>query len=139
MSSLNAKEMDAQKPYWKKEGGVKALDLRMPHVNGRGAMFEALFEGNEWVEGKTALHEGHFDESIFNLKCLLERNPDVISVYSGDANVPSKTVRSYYSDLISEKYPYKIVFDRKSPPVPQWLYPRSIDFLVNESILLIRK
>ena len=111
----------------------------MPHVTGRGERFEALFEGNEWVQGKTALHEPHVDESIFNLHCLIDRNPDVISVYSGDVNVPSNEVRSYYADLLGERYPYKIVFDRKSPPVSQWLYPRSIDFLVNESILLIRK
>ena len=139
LSSLNAKEMDAQKPEWKKAVGVNVLDLRMPHVNVRGEMFEELFQGNKWVQGKTALHERHADESIFNLPCLLERNPDVISIYDGDVNVPSPTVNTYYSDLMSEKYPYKIVFDRKSPPVNQWVYPRSIDFLVNRSILLIRK
>ena len=139
MDSLKAKELDAQKPEWEKEKGGQVLDLRMPHVNGRAESFEERFQGNEWVQGKTVLHEGHFDESIFNLQRLLERNPDVISVYDGDIHVPSNTVRSYYGDLISEKYPYKIVFDRESPPVPQWIYPHHIDFLANRSILLIRK
>ena len=139
IDSLQAKEFDAQKPDWKKEARARVLDLRMPRVNGRAEAFDERFQGNEWVEGKTALHEGQFDESIFNLKCLQERNPDVVSVYDGDASVPSPIVRSYYADMLSERFAYKIVFDRQSPPVPQWVYPRNIDFLVNRTILLMRK
>ena len=139
LSSLEAKELDAQKPEWKKAAGAKVVDLRMPHVSGRGERFETLFQGNPWVEGQTALHEVRVDESIFNLQCLLARNPDVISIFYADVTVPSDTVRNYYSDLISEKYPYKVVFDRKSPPAPDWVYPHTIDFLTNRSILLRRK
>jgi hypothetical protein len=139
IGSLKAKELDAQNPEWESAAGAEVLDLRMPHVNGRLELFEKLFHDNKWVHGQAIRHEKYFDVSIFNLQRLLERNPDVISVYDGDTGVPSPIVRSYYSDLMSEKYPYKIVFDHQSPPVPQWVYPRTIDFLVNRSAILIRK
>ena len=139
MSGSKMKELSVQKSDWKAGVDAPVLDLRMPHANGREELFNALFQGNPWVEGQTTLHEGNIDDSIFNLQCLLERNPDVVSVFDGDMNVRNSVVRSYYADLLSEKYPYKIVFDRASPATPEWAYPRTIDFLVNRSVLLIRK
>jgi len=31
------------------------------------------------------------------------------------------------------------VFDRRSPPVPAWVYPRDIDFLDNHATILQRR
>jgi len=62
-----------------------------------------------------------------------------ISVYSWNYRVPSDTVRKYYSDLLLGKFPYIIVFDAETAPVPAWIYPRTIDFLAGRITILQRK
>ena len=117
----------------------RVVDLRMPHVSGRAVLFERIFKGNRWVEGQAAAHEGCDDEQLFSAKELLARNPDFVTIDSSDYQVPSETVKSYYRDLMQEKFPYRVVYDRQSPPVPQWIYPRVIDDLQDRTILLVRK
>jgi len=53
--------------------------------------------------------------------------------------VPSRTVRSYYGDLLAGKFPYEIVFDAETARVPAWTYPRTIDFLAGRITILQRK
>ena len=136
---LDVFEVQVGKPPGREIPPGKVVDLRMPHPNGRAVLFEKVFKGNRWVEGQAAAHEGSYDEQLFSLKELLARNPDFVTIDSSDYKVPSETVKSYYHNLMQEKFPYSVVYDRQSPPVPQWIYPRVIDDLQDRTILLVRK
>jgi hypothetical protein len=139
LPGLDAIEVELAKAPEKEIPPGKVADLRMPHASGRAELFERVFKGNRWVEGQAAAHEGSYDEQLFSIKELLARNPDFVTIDSADYQVPSETAKSYYDNLIQEKFPYKVVYDRQSPPVPQWIYPRVIDFLQDRTILLVRK
>jgi len=140
LPGLDAVEVQVGKPPGKKIPPGKVVDLRMPHANGRAVLFETVFKGNRWVEGQAAAHEkGSYDEQLFSVKELLARNPDFVTIDSSDYQVPSETAKSYYHNLMQEKFPYRVVYDRQSPSVPQWIYPRVIDDLQDRTILLVRK
>ena len=139
LPGLDAVEVQVGKAPGKEIPPGKVVDLRMPHANGRAVLFETAFKGNRWVEGQAAAHEGSYDERLFSLKELLARNPDFVTIDSSDYQVPSETVKSYYHNLMQEKFPYSVVYDCQSPPVPQWIYPRVIDDLQDRTILLVRK
>jgi hypothetical protein len=115
----------------------ETTDLRLPHVSGRVERFRKILP--EWVQSYAVEKEKVPDEGLFTAAALQKRDPDYISVYSWNYQVPSPTVRRYYGDLLAGKFPYAIVFDAKTPRVPAWIYPRTIDFLAGRIIILQRK
>jgi len=139
LPGLDVVEVQVGKPPGKEIPPGKVVDLRMPHPNGRTVLFERVFKGNRWVEGQAAAHEGRYDEQLFSVKELLARNPDFVTIDFSVYQVPSETAKSYYHNLMQEKFPYRVVYDRQSPSVPQWIYPRVIDDLQDRTILLVRK
>ena len=112
-------------------------DLRLPHMPGRVELFREVFP--DWVQPLVAEKEGHPDQGLFTAAALGKRNPDYIAVYSPDYNVPGETVRRYYGDLLSVKFPYAIVFDGDAAHAPEWTYPRTIDSLRGRITILQRK
>ena len=112
-------------------------DLRLPHMPGRVELFSKVFP--DWVQPLVAEKEGHPDQGLFTAAALGKRNPDYIAVYSPDYNVPGETVRRYYGDLLSGKFPYAIVFDGDAAHAPEWTYPRTIDSLRGRITILQRK
>jgi dolichyl-phosphate-mannose-protein mannosyltransferase len=112
-------------------------DLRLPHMPGRAELFREVFP--DWVQPLVAEKEGHADPRLFTAAALANRNPDYLAVYSADYNVPDNTVRRYYSDFLTGKFPYAIVFDRSTPRAPEWIYPRTIDSLRGRITILQRK
>jgi hypothetical protein len=56
-----------------------------------------------------------------------------------DYNVPGETVRRYYGDLLTGRFPYAIVFDGETPRAPAWVYPHIIDFLRRRITVLQRE
>jgi Dolichyl-phosphate-mannose-protein mannosyltransferase len=112
-------------------------DLRLPHIPGRVELFRKVFP--EWVQPLVAEREGHPDQGLFTATGLEKRNPNYIAIYSLDYKVPGETVRRYYGDLLSGKFPYTIAFDGQTPPAPAWIYPRMIDSLGGRITILQRK
>jgi hypothetical protein len=112
-------------------------DLRLPHMPGRVELFRKAFP--DWVQPLVAEKEGHPDQGLFTADALKKRNPDYIAIYSLDYNVPGETVRRYYGDLLTGKFPYGIAFDGETPPAPAWTYPRTIDMLHGRITILQRK
>ena len=49
------------------------------------------------------------------------------------------TMKDYFQKLLSEQYPYKIVFEEESKHAPTWVYPREIDFLYNRVTILAKE
>jgi hypothetical protein len=48
-------------------------------------------------------------------------------------------MRSFFDDLLAERYPYRIVFDRASPAPPRWTYPRHIDFVEGHRLVILAR
>jgi hypothetical protein len=112
-------------------------DLRLPHMPGRVELFSKVFP--DWVQPLVAEKEGHPEQGLFTAADLEKRNPEYIAVYSQDYNVPGEVVRRYYGDLLGGKFPYAIALDGETPAVPDWIYPRTIDFLRGRITILQRK
>ncbi len=112
-------------------------DLRLPHMPGRVELFRKVFP--EWVQPLVAEKEGNPSQELFTAAALEKRNPNYITIYSRDYNVPGEAVRRYYGDLLTGKFPYAIVFDADAPRAPAWIYPRTIDFLRGRITILQRK
>jgi dolichyl-phosphate-mannose-protein mannosyltransferase len=112
-------------------------DVRLPHMPGRVELFRKVFP--QWVQPLVAEKEGHPDQGLFAAATLEKRNPNYVTIYSLDYNVPGETVRRYYADLLTGKSPYAIVFDGDTPRAPTWIYPRTIDFLRGRITILQRK
>jgi hypothetical protein len=91
------------------------------------------------VQPLAAEKERNPDQGLFTAAALEKRNPNYISIYSLDYHVPGETVRRYYGDLLSGKFPYAIVFDAETPRASAWIYPRRIDFLRGRITILQRK
>jgi len=116
-----------------------AIDLRLPHCNGRTQLFSKVFSKNRWVDGLVASHEGNSDESFFTAAALRERNPDIVTVDASDYKVPSDTVQSFFADLFAGKFPYRVVYDQSTPADLAWVYPKQIDFLRTRCVILAKK
>jgi hypothetical protein len=124
-------------PDWSKLPNFEITDLRLPHMPGRVELFRKIFP--DWVQPLVAEKEGNPDQGLFTAAALEKRNPNYITIYSLDYLVPGETVRRYYGDLLTGKFPYAIVFDGETPRAPTWIYPSTIDFLDGRITILRRK
>jgi Dolichyl-phosphate-mannose-protein mannosyltransferase len=137
LPNFDAREINLGLPHHPGASNWETTDLRLPHVHGRVELFRKIFP--EWVQPYVAEKEKNPDEGLFTAAALQKRDPDYISVYSWNYQVPSETVRKYYRNLLAGEFPYGIVFDAKTARVPAWIYPRTIDFLAGRITILQRK
>ena len=137
LPNFDAHEINLGLPHRPGPSEGETTDLRLPHVSGRVELFRRIFP--EWVQLYVAEKEKNPDEGLFTAAALQKRDPDYISVYSWNYQVPSETVRKYYGDLLAGKFPYVIVFDAETARVPAWTYPRTIDFLAGRITIFQRK
>jgi 4-amino-4-deoxy-L-arabinose transferase-like glycosyltransferase len=141
-------ESTSYTPNWNALPGIKLNNRRFPKVSGRKKMFEEIFKHNPSIMALIQRYEGQQENlNWYFLAELLQRNPQYIAINSlyyerfFQSNIIAKLypeVRNYFKNLIDEKYPYKIVFDKKSNNLPLWVYPRDIDFLENRMIIFAR-
>ena len=124
-------------PQWSKLPDFDASEIRLPHMTGRLELFQKTFP--QWVQPLVAENEANPDPRLFTAAALEKRNPNYITIFSPDYRVPSETVRRYYGDILTGKFPYAIVFDGDIPSAPKWIYPRTIDSLSGRIIILQRK
>jgi hypothetical protein len=139
LSGFNAVELDAASLNWSGAAAGDVIDLRMPHASGRAELFARIFQDNPWMKKHGSDYEKETDESLFTETELRQRNPNIVTVYSSDYEVPSDKVRNYYFNLLAGKFPYGIVFDGQTVDPPRWVYPRSIDFLSGRITILARR
>ena len=137
LPNFDAREINLGLSHKLSVAGEEITDLRMPHVSGRVELFRKIFP--EWVQAYAVKKEKNPDEGLFTAASLQKRDPNYISVYSWNYQVPSDIVRKYYSDLLLGTFPYIIVFDAETAPVPAWVYPCTIDFLAGRLTILQRK
>lgn len=134
---LHGVEFAADQPTHEPAPPNSTIDWRMPVANGRTELFAKVFAGNKWVEEGMWV-EGRPEEPVFSAAAQARRNPDLISIYSPDVDVPIEFVRNYYNDLLAEKLGYKTVFHGTTPEVSPLLYPKFIDCLPGTITILSR-
>jgi Dolichyl-phosphate-mannose-protein mannosyltransferase len=139
LPGLNAVELDADSLRSSKTDDADVVDLRMPRVNGRFELFSKVFESNPWVRDYARKMEDQPNEQLFTQDELRKRNPNIVTVYSSDYEVPSQIVKGYYAKMLEEKFSYDIAFDGKTTEAPRWIYPRDIDFLRGRITILTRR
>ena len=137
LPNFDASEINLGRPDRPIPPARDITDLRLPNMPGRVELFRKVFP--EWVQPLAAEKEGNPDQGLFTAAALEKRNPNYISIYSLDYRVPGETVRRYYGDLLTGKFPYAIVFDADTPRAPKWIYPRTIDHLRGRITILQRK
>ncbi len=137
LPNLDASEINLGRPDRPSPPARDITDLRLPLMPGRVELFRKAFPA--WVQPFVAEKEGNPDQGLFTAAALEKRNPNYITIYSLDYRVPGETVRRYYGDLLSGKFPYAIVFDADTPRAPKWIYPRTIDHLRGRITILQRK
>ncbi len=137
LPDFDASEINLGRPGRPSPPARDITDLRLPLMPGRVELFRKTFP--EWVQPLVAEKEGNPDQGLFTAAALEKRNPNYITIYSLDYRVPSETVRRYYGDLLTAKFPYAIVFDADTPRAPKWIYPRTIDHLRGRITILQRK
>jgi hypothetical protein len=133
-------ESSKQCPNWNRLPGVDLNDYPSPNLNEREALFRKIFGNNKWVMSRVAEKEGHVNEDDYTLAALQKRNPDYVAADSTCyESLGDRHIKTYYEDLLAGRFPYDIVFDLQSPPIPEWVYPRNIDFLNNRITILQRR
>jgi hypothetical protein len=136
LPGLDAVEVQVGKPPGKEIPPGKVVDLRMPHPNGRAILFERYSRETGGWKGKRQPMKG---TTTSNCSASKNCSRGIQTIDSSVYQVPNETAKSYYHNLMQEKFPYRVVYDRQSPPVSQWIYPRVIDDLQDRTILLVRK
>ncbi|NEO37862.1 MAG: phospholipid carrier-dependent glycosyltransferase [Moorea sp. SIOASIH] len=146
-------ESSAYSPQFNKIPEVILTEQRMPDISGRKKKFSRLFKDNPWIMARLqwSTHirwekeDKEEDTQWYTLERLIDRKPDYIAVNSRYYNrfivrlkndYPS--LYKFFSDLLEENYPYHIVFDRESPKVPGWIYPKTIDFIQNRMVIFAK-
>jgi len=137
LPNFDAREINLGRPDRPSPPARDITDLRLPNMPGRFELFREVFP--EWVQPLVTENEKNPDQGLFTAAALEKRNPNYISIYSGDYKVPGDTVRRYYGELLTGKLPYAIVFDARTPRAPKWIYPRTIDSLRGRITILQRK
>ena len=137
LPNFDAREINLGRPDRPSPPARDITDLRLPNMPGRFELFREVFP--EWVQPLVTENEKNPDQGLFTADALEKRNPNYISIYSGDYKVPGDTVRRYYGDLLTGKLAYAIVFDARTPRAPKWIYPRTIDSLRGRITILQRK
>jgi hypothetical protein len=141
-------EQDIYTPSWVYTSEVQAELKVMPFVSGRERLFRSLFPNNQFING-TEEDQLLAEEQItwFSEPALTARKPDYVvinSLYYQRFTRPGirrdlyPSMNQYFSSLLSEAFPYRIVFDQESQNVPAWVYPKEIDFTHNRVTILVR-
>lgn len=140
-------EQTAYSPNINKLPEKKFTVVKMPFIAGRKRVFEQQFKDNKWLIEKIKSSEEEPNEKWYSLKELISRSPDYILINSmafsrftqERAGLYYPSVKQFFNELISEKYPYKIIFDQELKKPPTWIYPPNLDFIDTRMIIFARK
>lgn len=134
-------------PNWNLIPGINLKQEKMPFLTGRRRIFEQLFPPDSWVVAEVRRRRKRdLEVGWYTLEQLNKRHPDYIAVDSlyyqrfltQKPSILYPSIKEFYKNLLEERYPYKIVFDRAAQTIPSWLYPQRIKFVDNRITILAR-
>ena len=141
-------EIDPYTPSLTDSERKNLKETATPNVSGRERIFARAFNNDPFIVGTEDLKKEEERVAWYSLPQLLKRKPEFMglnSLYYDRFTEPGlkqdlyPTMKDYFQKLLSEQYPYKIVFDEESKHAPTWVYPREIDFLYNRVTILAKE
>ena len=123
-------------PRWERLPGVNVRHIAAPQLSPRARSFKQLLADNPLAADRIKDIEPD-NSAWYSVNKLLQRDPDYVAInslfyhefMSGQAAQNFPEVVQFYNDLLNEKTPYRIIFDRETEPAPWWAYPKDMDFL----------
>jgi hypothetical protein len=118
-----------------------------PFITGRRTLFEQAFKDDPWMLERVRAREREDRVDWYTESELNTRNPDYIAVNSlyyerfnsGKIAELYPSVQQFFKDLLAQKYPYSIVFDKTAEKSPTLFYPNKILFVDNHMTIFERK
>lgn len=138
-------------PTWRGWPRLPFGVVSLPTVSGRTRLFSARFaptsRGRAEVVSREARERDDQRVRAYRQEHLQELGPDFIAVSSlyyqrfldWTERELYPEMRSFFDDLLAERYAYRIVFDRASPAPPRWAYPRHIDFVEGHRLVILAR
>jgi len=97
-------------------------------------LFQDMFRGNDSIISLLDKKENQTSPEWFSMTERKKRGTDFVFWSSIDVE---GIVRSHYEALFDESNGYKILYDKSSPQVPDWVYPKHTEFLRNRTTIWI--
>ncbi len=110
--------------------------IRMPSGIGRAALFDEMFSDNEEMQKLKGHWKPKHGPEWFTAERRRVRNPGAIIWSSNDVE---KVVTPEFEALLRPESSYRVVFDRRSPERPWWVYPRDPDFVINRTVAWLKR
>lgn len=126
-------------PNWNRLPGLDVTNTYLDCPTGHQERFAKIFGDNAVIKKGNTEHSDPLEK--FTVASLKERNPDYVVFNSQLKHITSDPqVLKYFSDLESGRSGYDIVFNGQALPRPKfrWNYPKNIDFLVDQMVVLKR-
>lgn len=124
-------------PDWNRLPGVEVTNTYLDCPTGHQERFAKIFGDNAVIKKGNNEHSDPLEKfTIANLKV---RSPDYVVFNSQLKHITSDPqVLHYFADLESGGAGYEVVFNGHSLPKPKfrWNYPKNIDFLVDQMVIL---
>jgi hypothetical protein len=135
-------EASVNLPFVNQKFNKTIIVTEIPYIVERSKSFQKLFVNQSIVQNLIPYIDGIYEDTWFTLDNLYARNPDYILLNSGqfEENMISyPNVTEYYRKLLNEETKYVIVYDKKTPGVPNWCYPEYVDSLFNRMVILKKR
>ena len=123
-------------PQWRHLPDARFTIHKMPSGLERKEIFSRMFANNPEMIARVGRFESSEDISWFSPEAREARRPRWIAWCTIDLESPA---RPYFDALEKGDSGYRIVFDRSSPSLPFWAYPRYTEFLWNRTVLWERE
>lgn len=98
----------------------------------RAAMFKEMFENDPEMLARVGANEVQTDLDWFSIGRRKERNPDYVIWCDIDLD---EITRPHYDALFGPESGYRVVYDARSPILPDWVYPRRTEFTRNRTTI----
>lgn len=118
-------------PQWKLLPNAAFTIHKIPSGLERKEAFRAMFAGDDEMNGKISRNESREGTTWFDPAARQERGTRWIAWSSIDLDsVTTQAFNALFSDPN-----YSVVFQKSSPDVPSWGYPKQTEFLRSQSIV----
>ena len=135
--------MGSHVPRFDKLPSVHIKHIPAPYISPRSRMFLDRFGE---MQDLVRTHDPDDTGGWYTGDRLAQRNPDYVAInslayqefLSGIYADRFPDLAAYFTELLSERLGYRIVFDEETESPPWWVYPKRIDFLNNRMTILVR-
>ncbi|MCX7713777.1 MAG: hypothetical protein N2035_08995 [Chthoniobacterales bacterium] len=98
----------------------------------RAARFKEMFKNDPEMLAKVATKKGKTELDWFSIEHRREHNPDYVIWCDIDLD---NFTRPYYEEFFKPESGYRVIYDTRSPTLPNWVSPRRTEFTRNRTTI----